>query len=52
MKFEYTKADIEAVARENNYTINNVEKILRLSYILNDLNTLPEFKGKLLLSNR
>lgn len=25
MKFEYTKADIEAVARDNNYTINNVE---------------------------
>lgn len=49
MKFEYTKADIEAVARENNYTINNVEKILRLSFILNDLNTLPEFKGRLLL---
>lgn len=36
MKFEYTKADIEAVARDNNYTIN-VEKILRLSFILNDL---------------
>jgi predicted nucleotidyltransferase component of viral defense system len=49
MKFEYTKADIEAVAREHNYTINNVEKILRLSFILNDLNTLPDFKGKLLL---
>lgn len=49
MKFEYTKADIEKVARENNYTINNVEKILRLSFILNDLNTFSDFKGKLLL---
>lgn len=49
MKFEYNKADIEKVARENNYTINNVEKILRLSFILNHLNTLPDFKGKLLL---
>ena len=49
MKFEYTKAEIEKVACENNYTINNMEKILRLSFILNDLNTLPDFKGKLLL---
>lgn len=49
MRFEYTKSDIERVARDNNYTLNNVEKILRLSFILNDLNTLPHFKGKLLL---
>lgn len=49
MKFEYSKAEIERVAREQNYTVNNVEKILRLSFILNDLNVMPEFKGKLLL---
>lgn len=49
MKFEYNKAEIEKVAREHNYTVNNVEKVLRLSFILDDLNTMPEFKGKLLL---
>lgn len=49
MKFEYSKAEIEKVAREQNYTANNIEKVLRLSLILNDLNIMPEFKGKLLL---
>lgn len=49
MKFRFNKADIEKVAREQNYTVNNVEKILRLSCILDDLNTFPDFKGKLLL---
>lgn len=49
MKFEYNKTEIEKVAGEQNYTVNNVEKVLRLSFILNDLNAMPEFKGKLLL---
>ncbi len=49
MRFEHTKEEIKKVAAEQNYTANNVEKVIRLSYILHDLNTLPEFKGKLLL---
>lgn len=49
MRFEYDRKQIESIAKEQNYTANNVEKVIRLSLILEDLNTLPEFKGKLLL---
>ena len=49
MRFDYNKAFIQKIAKEQKYTVNNVEKVIRLSMILHDLNTLPEFKGKLLL---
>lgn len=49
MKFEYDKKQIEKVAKEQNYTANNVEKVIRLALILEDLNSLPAFRGKLLL---
>ena len=49
MKFELQKSEIQKIAAEHNYTVNNVEKVIRLSFILNDLNTHTEFRGKLLL---
>ncbi len=49
MSFNLTKKEIEDIAKENSYTVNNVEKVMRLSSILGDLNKLPEFKGKLIL---
>lgn len=49
MKFEYNKKEIERISKEENYTANNVEKVIRLSLILDDMNTLPEFKRKFLL---
>ena len=49
MKFDLQKSEIQKIAAEHNYTVNNVEKVIRLSFILNDLNTHTEFRGKLLL---
>ena len=49
MKFEYDKKQIQQIAAEHSYTATNVEKVIRLCLILDDLNILDEFAGKLLL---
>lgn len=49
MKFEYNKKQIKQIAKEHSYTATNVEKVIRLCYLLEDLNCLKEFEGKLLL---
>lgn len=49
MKFEYDKKQIQRIASEHSYTATNVEKVIRLCLILDDLNRLEEFAGKLLL---
>ena len=49
MKFNLTRKEVEDIARKESYTVNNVEKVIRLSMILDDLNTLPEFRGNFLL---
>lgn len=49
MKFEYDKKQIRQIAEEYSYTATNVEKVIRLCLILEDLNRLDEFSGKLLL---
>ena len=49
MKFEYDKKQIQRIASEHSYTATNVEKVIRLCLILDDLNQMEEFAGKLLL---
>lgn len=49
MSFDYTQKEIAKLANENNFTVAGIEKVMRLSNILNDLNNQPEFGGKLLL---
>lgn len=49
MKFEYDKKQIQRIASEYSYTATNVEKVIRLCLILDDLNRLDDFVGKLLL---
>lgn len=49
MKFKYDKTHIRQLATEHSYTATNVEKVIRLCLILEDLNSLDEFAGKLLL---
>ena len=49
MKFEYDRKQIQRIASEHLYTATNVEKVIRLCLILEDLNRLEEFAGKLLL---
>ena len=49
MKFDYDKKRIRQIAEEYSYTATNVEKVIRLCLILEDLNRLDEFAGKLLL---
>lgn len=49
MKIEYDKTLIRQIAAEHFYTVTNVEKVIRLCNILDDLNSLDEFAGKLLL---
>lgn len=49
MKFDCTKQQIRQIASENSYTATNVEKVIRLCLILEDLNRLDDFAGKLLL---
>lgn len=49
MKFEYDKKHIQQIASGHFYTATNVEKVIRLSMILEDLNHLEEFAGNLLL---
>ncbi len=34
MKFDLQKSEIQKIAAEHNYTVNNVEKVIRLSFIL------------------
>ena len=36
MKFELQKSEIQKIAAEHNYSVNNVEKVIRLSFILDD----------------
>ena len=50
MSFDYTQEEITRLAKENNFTVAGIEKVMRLSNILNDLNNQPEFSGKLLLA--
>ena len=33
MKFELQKSEIQKIALEHSYTANNVEKVIRLSFI-------------------
>lgn len=49
MSFNYTQKEIVNLANENNFTTAGIEKVIRLSNILNDLNNLPEFRGNFLL---
>ena len=49
MKFEFDKKQIKQIAADHSYTATNVEKVIRLCLILDDLNCLDEFTGKLLL---
>lgn len=49
MRFEYDKQLIQQLASEHSYTATNVEKVIRLCLILDDLNRLEEFSGKMLL---
>lgn len=49
MKFEFDKKQIQRIASEHHYTATNVEKVIRLCLILDDLNSIDEFAGKLLL---
>lgn len=51
MKFEYDKQQIRQIAAEHSYTATNVEKVIRLCLILEDLNSIDEFAGKLLLKD-
>lgn len=36
MKFELQKSEIQKIAAEHNYSVNNVDKVIRLSFILDD----------------
>lgn len=47
MKFEYDKKQIRKIAAEHSYTATNVEKVIRLCLILEDINSLGEFAGKI-----
>lgn len=49
MKFEFDKKQIQLIASEHSYSATNVKKVIRLCLILDDLNRLEEFAGKLLL---
>ena len=49
MKFEDDKKQIQQIAAEHSYTATNVEKVIRLCLILENLNHLDEFAGKLLI---
>lgn len=49
MKFNFSKQDIQRLAKRFAYSPNNVEKVIRLCLILDDLNSREEFEGKLLL---
>ena len=35
--FKYTKAEVMTIAKQNGFLVNNTEKVLRLSAILNHL---------------
>lgn len=37
MSFDYTQEEITRLAKENNFTVAGIEKVMRLSNILNDL---------------
>ena len=47
--FEYTKAELAEKANEMNFVRDTLEKVLRLSEILNYLNTNPLTKENLVL---
>ena len=46
---ELTKKNITDIAAEKKFTVSNVEKVIRLSSILDDLASIETFKGKLAL---
>lgn len=49
MKFEFDKKQIQEISKKFSYSATNVEKVIRLCCVLDDLNSLPPFEGKLLL---
>ena len=49
MKFTLNKKELLAIAKENNYSATNIEKVLRLCSVLADLNTNSITSGKLVL---
>lgn len=49
MAFKYTKEELEQIAKESNFTLANIEKVMRLAVVLRDINTMEGLKGKLLL---
>jgi len=46
---ELTRKQVTAIAEDYSFTTTNVEKVIRLCGILDDLNTIESFKGKLAL---
>ena len=46
---ELTRKQVAAIAEDYSFTATNVEKVIRLCGILDDLNTIESFKGKLAL---
>lgn len=48
-RFDLTRKQITTIAEEYSFTATNVEKVIRLCKILDDLNTIEAFKGKLAL---
>lgn len=46
---ELTKKNITEIATKRHFTVSNVEKVIRLSSILDDLASIDAFKGKLAL---
>ena len=46
---ELTRKQVTAIADKYSFTATNVEKVIRLCGILDDLNTIESFKGKLAL---
>ena len=46
---ELTRKQVAAIAEAYSYTATNVEKVIKLCGILDDLNTIEFFNGKLAL---
>ena len=46
---ELTRKQVTAIAEDYSFTVTNVEKVIRLCSILDDINTIESFKGKLAL---
>ena len=44
MKFEFQKSEIQKIAIKHSYTTNNIEKVIRLSFILIRKTIIRSFK--------